>query len=88
MKPLTKWTLRNSRSPDTTAALQIAQQFQISPGDFLYLGDTDTDMQTANSSCMYAVGVLWGFRTAEELLSNGARTLAETPSDVLKLLTQ
>ena len=73
--------------PDPTAALDIAAELKIPPADFLYLGDTNTDMQTAVSAGMYPVGALWGFRTAEELLENGAKTLAETPNDVLNLLT-
>ena len=74
-----------AKKPDPTAALQIARELQIQPQHFLYLGDTNTDMQTANSAGMYAVGALWGFRTAEELKENGAKELVEKPSDVLNL---
>ena len=51
--------------PDPTAALQIAAELKIEPKKFIYLGDSATDMQTANAAGMYAVGALWGFRTAE-----------------------
>lgn len=74
------------KKPDPAGALQIADELSIRPAEFLYLGDTNTDMQTANSAGMYAAGVLWGFRTAEELLANGAKVLVEQPCDVLKLL--
>lgn len=74
------------RKPDPTAALLIAGEMRIPPQQFLYLGDTDTDMKTAVSAGMYPVGVLWGFRDAEELKQNGAKTLAEKPHDILKLL--
>ena len=43
-------------------------------------------MQTANNANMYAVGATWGFRTAEELLQHGAKTLVDHPMDLLKLL--
>ena len=43
-------------------------------------------MQTANATGMYAAGVLWGFREADELKGNGAKILLETPMDALKLL--
>ncbi|MBN2590365.1 MAG: HAD family hydrolase [Sedimentisphaerales bacterium] len=72
--------------PDPASALQIAHELKIEPADFLYLGDTDIDMQTANAAGMYAVGVLWGFRTADELNENGAKTLLESPLQVLDLL--
>jgi phosphoglycolate phosphatase len=74
------------RKPDPSAALRIARRLKIPPQNFLYLGDSSTDMQTADSAGMYAVGVLWGFRTADELLANGAKTLLKTPLDVLPLI--
>jgi len=74
------------RKPDPAAALQIAKQLQVPPGNILYLGDTNTDMQTANAAGMFAAGALWGFRTADELLGSGAKVLLEEPLDVLSLL--
>jgi len=53
--------------PDPTSAIQIAEELDIPPGRLIYLGDTDTDMQTANAAQMFAAGALWGFRTAAEL---------------------
>jgi phosphoglycolate phosphatase len=74
------------KKPDCTSALQIARQMEIAPADFLYLGDSDIDMQTATNACMYPVGALWGFRTAEELKSAGAKTLVREPLELLDLL--
>lgn len=74
------------KKPDPTGALEIADNFKLPPGKFLYLGDTNTDMKTAKAAGMYAVGVLWGFRDASELLENGADTLIEHPMDLLKIL--
>lgn len=74
------------RKPDPTSAIEIAQELAIPPEEFIYLGDSNIDMQTANGAGMYAVGALWGFRTADELLSSGARALIEKPLDLLKLL--
>jgi phosphoglycolate phosphatase len=73
--------------PDPTAAFQIAEELHIPPERFLYLGDTNTDMQTAVAAGMYPAGVLWGFRTADELLASGAKVVLETPAEVLNLLT-
>lgn len=69
--------------PDPTGALVIAREMQIPPEQFLYLGDTGTDMKTANAAGMYPVGVLWGFRTGEELAQNGAKILLERPEQLL-----
>jgi phosphoglycolate phosphatase-like HAD superfamily hydrolase len=35
---------------------------------------------------MYGVGALWGFRTAGELIANGAKVLIETPMDLMPIL--
>jgi len=72
--------------PDPAAALDIAERLAVPPARFLYLGDTGTDMKTARAAGMFPVGALWGFRTAEELLANGAKVLVERPEEVLGLL--
>ena len=74
------------RKPDPTGALEIAERFNVPPADFLYLGDSGTDMQTAAAAGMFPVGALWGFRAADELREHGARALIEHPTDILNLL--
>lgn len=77
---------QRTKKPDPASAIQMAREMSLRPEEFLYLGDTNTDMRTAVLAGMYPVGVLWGFRPAEELLANGARVLIEHPMDTLKLL--
>jgi phosphoglycolate phosphatase len=72
--------------PDPTSALQIAAELHIAPGRFIYVGDSDIDMQTARAAGMFGAGALWGFRTAEELSANGAQVLLKAPREVLNLL--
>jgi phosphoglycolate phosphatase len=71
------------RKPNPTGALEISNKLQVTQSEFLYLGDTDIDMKTATAAGMYPVGVLWGFRSANELLAGGARTLIQHPSELL-----
>ncbi len=74
------------RKPDPAGALDIAVRLGLSPAEFLYLGDTGIDMQTARAAGMMAVGALWGFRPAEELRAGGAEVLIERPAELLRLL--
>lgn len=74
------------RKPDPAGALEIANRLQIPPANFLYLGDTAVDMQTARAAGMFPVGVLWGFRPAEELQASGAQMLIERPGEVVGLV--
>jgi phosphoglycolate phosphatase len=72
--------------PDPAGTLQLAKQIGISPSQFLYLGDSDIDMKTANGAGMYAVGALWGFRSEKELLAAGAKAVIKHPGELLKYL--
>ena len=72
--------------PDPTGALALSDEIGITPGQFLYLGDTAVDMTCAVAAGMRPVGVLWGFRTAEELLGAGAEKLIAHPEELLSLL--
>jgi phosphoglycolate phosphatase len=72
--------------PDPQGALAVVREFGIPAGDFLYLGDTNTDMKTAIGAGMFPVGALWGFRTREELLGSGAKTVVAHPSEVPPLI--
>jgi phosphoglycolate phosphatase len=74
------------KKPDPAGARQIAERFHVEPAEVVYLGDTGTDMQTAVAANMFPVGGLWGFRTADELIANGARLLLQKPLDLLRVL--
>jgi len=74
------------KKPDPAGMLEISKHLQVSSEDFLYLGDTATDMKTAVAAGCYPVGVLWGFRTEKELKNNGAEAIIKKPLDVLDLL--
>ena len=72
--------------PDAAGAFEIAEKLNIPPDQILYLGDTSVDMKTAVAAGMYPVGVLWGFRTEEELLKNGAKATINRPDELLKII--
>lgn len=72
--------------PDPAGALAIAEDMGLSPEEFVYLGDTGTDMRCAVNAGMRPIGVLWGFRTAEELLESGAQALIEQPTQLIGML--
>ena len=73
-----------ARKPDPSGALLIALNLKIPVENFIYLGDTATDMKTAAAAGMYPVGALWGFRPAEELMAGGAQKLVSKPSEILQ----
>jgi phosphoglycolate phosphatase len=72
--------------PDPAGAFEIAAILGLAPAAIAYVGDTNTDMQTASAAGMFGVGALWGFRTAAELLANGAKILIKAPLDLMPVL--
>jgi phosphoglycolate phosphatase len=68
--------------PDPAAALDLAVRLGVAPRDTLFVGDSGIDVLTAVNAGMYPCGVLWGFRTREELTSSGARKLFERPREI------
>ncbi len=72
--------------PHPAAALHIAGLLGLPPARIVYLGDTNTDMQTATGAGMFPVGALWGFRPEDELRASGAQVLIARPLELLALL--
>ncbi len=72
-----------TKKPSPYGALLIAKHFNIEPKDCIYIGDTDTDMQTGINAGMYTVGVTWGFRDKQELIDNKADDIIDNPMDLL-----
>jgi phosphoglycolate phosphatase len=74
------------KKPDPSGARLISECLALTPEQMIYLGDSDVDMLTARGAGMLAVGVLWGFRTKEELLLNGADHLLSDPFELMAFL--
>lgn len=72
--------------PDPKSTLAVIRRFGALPSETLYIGDTATDIETARNAGITAVGVLWGFREREELLSAGAEHILGRPFELLDLL--
>ncbi len=57
------------------------QKFKI-----IFVGDSKTDMETANAGKIFPAGVAWGFRNERELLESGAKFIAHTPDELEKFI--
>lgn len=72
--------------PDPAAVLAIARELEVPPESTLYIGDSGVDMDTARNAGMDSCGVLWGFRSREELLEHGAKYLAGDPAQLEEII--
>ena len=52
----------------------------------VYVGDSEVDVQTAKNAELRCIGVTWGFRDREELISAGADLIADTAEELLELI--
>jgi len=52
----------------------------------IFVGDSETDVQTAKNAGLPCVGVTWGFRTREVLIREGADYIIDTPKELLEIL--
>jgi phosphoglycolate phosphatase len=52
----------------------------------IFVGDSETDVQTAKNAGIPCIGVTWGFRTREVLRNEGADYLIDTPKELLTLI--
>ena len=71
--------------PDPAGAQAMVDALCVQPGHCLYAGDSGVDMETARNAGMVPVGVLWGYRDAQELTENGALKLVERPEELVVL---
>ena len=72
--------------PDPACPLWIAEQLEAKPSEVMFVGDSGVDMKTAVNTGTESIGVTWGFRTVDELKENGARHIADTPSDIIDII--
>ncbi|SFR55120.1 HAD family hydrolase [Anaeromicropila populeti] len=74
------------KKPDPLGALSVANSIGVSPKECIFVGDTNVDMQTGKGAGMLTIGVLWGFRTKEELVNHHADHIVEFPEELLDLI--
>lgn len=72
--------------PAPDGALFIAEKLKLSPNKFVFVGDSDVDMITGQKAGMTSIGVLWGFRTEDELDRSGAEFVATSASDLSDII--
>lgn len=72
------------RKPDPTSALLVAKSIGVKPSKCIFVGDSDVDMKTAENADMRSIGVSWGYRKVNLLVSSGANYIAESPAQILE----
>lgn len=72
--------------PDPTLTLQIIKELGVEPQNCAFVGDSGMDMAVAVNANLLPIGVLWGFRTKDELLKNGAAYTVNNTAELIEIL--
>lgn len=72
--------------PDPTIVNDILRETGISAMETIYIGDSGVDMQTASNANVESIGVTWGFRSEEELRTNGAAHIVHAANEIEKIM--
>ena len=72
--------------PDPTLLYKLMDRLGATREDTLFVGDSNVDIRTAKNGGLTGCGVLWGFRSREELEAAGADVIVSTPQELLDLI--
>ena len=72
--------------PDPSGVWEILVNMDCSPGDAIFAGDSEIDIETARNAGCYPLGVSWGFRSRATLESAGAARIIDKPDEIWELL--
>lgn len=73
--------------PDPTLLHRMMEEMGARPDTTLFVGDSNVDVLTGKNGGLTACGVLWGFRTRQELEQAGADFLIDCPAQLVELVT-
>ena len=84
--PIVGAAVDRKTKPDPTMALDILSQWNLGAGEVLFVGDSETDVQTAINAGLRCIGCVWGFRGEAGLREAGADILIDHPRQILECI--
>ncbi len=76
------YTDERYRKPSPHHAREICAALKVDPAATWLIGDTPTDVATAQALGGVAIGVTWGFRTRADLAEAGADRIVDRPEEL------
>lgn len=70
------------RKPSPEGVLTLMKGAGASPGETLYVGDSEVDIETAKNAGVSCLSVNWGFRDTEQLFASGASKVVSTAEEM------
>ena len=76
----------NKPAPD--GVFYALKKMGVSKEEAIFIGDSEVDIQTAKNADIDVIGVLWGFRTLDDLKVTGVKTTVSNREELKNLLLQ
>ena len=76
--------VRKKPAPDSI--FKVIKDLQTDLQHVIYIGDSETDVQTAKNAGTECIGCTWGFRSKEVLETEGANYIIESPNEILEII--
>jgi len=77
--------IRKKPAPDSI--FKVMEILNSNKNSTYFVGDSEVDIQTAQNAILHCISVTWGYKNEEFLLKNGAKFLANSPQEILKIIT-
>jgi len=71
------------KKPEPDSVFQALKELASETGEAIYVGDSEVDVKTARNAGLPCVGVTWGFRNRELLITEGAVHIIDSPAELL-----
>jgi phosphoglycolate phosphatase len=72
--------------PDPAAVWEILTELDCTPGQTIFAGDSEIDIETARAAGCFPLGVSWGYRPRNVLEEAGAPLIIDEPDTILSLI--
>ena len=76
--------IRRKPAPDTV--FEALRRLDVSPGEAVFVGDTEVDLETARNAGMSCILVSWGFRSRDTLEKLGAEYLVDSAGEMADII--
>lgn len=76
--------VRKKPAPDSV--FKAMNELKVSIEEVIYVGDSETDVQTAKNAEIDCIGCAWGFRSKDILKHEGAKYIIDSPQEILKIV--
>ena len=76
------------RKPDPAPVILAMDELGVKKEECILVGDSESDVEAARAAGVPFVGVTWGYRSRETLVSRGAVRFIDRPEELKELLSQ